>query len=149
MGSVHAEIELVSYADRILVGAGVRDEASGRSKTVTVLADSGATVLAIPQALRQEPGLRRIGTRLVEIADRSVLECGLVGPVEVRFHHRNTVGNAVSMPDAKDILLGQVQMDEMDLVIDPLAQRLVPNPAGADRARSMAVGARLYGPPRG
>lgn len=148
MGSVHAEIELVNYADRILQEAGLREAAEVRSKTVTVLADSGATVLVIPESLRRELGLGKIGARLVGVADGSVIECDLVGPVEVRFQDRNTVGNAVAMPGGQDILLGQVQMEEMDLVIDPLAQRLIPNPASPDRARLMAVGARLYGPPR-
>lgn len=148
MGSVHAEIELVNYADRILQEAGLREAAEVRSKTVTVLADSGATVLVIPESLRRELGLGKIGARLVGVADGSVIECDLVGPVEVRFQDRNTVGNAVARRGGQDILLGQVQMEEMDLVIDPLAQRLIPNPASPDRARLMAVGARLYGPPR-
>jgi clan AA aspartic protease len=148
MGSVHAEVELVNYADQILVEAGVRDASDVRRRRVTVLADSGATVLVIPESLRSDLGLGTIGTRLVGVADGSVLECELVGPVEVRFMDRNTVGNAVSMPDAHDILLGQVQMEEMDLVIDPLARRLIPNPQSPERARLMAVGARLYGPPK-
>lgn len=148
MGAVHAEIELINYADRIRVQDGNLSENQVRHRTVTVLVDSGATVLVIPESLRQELGLGTIGKRLVGVADGSVLECDLVGPIEVRFGDRNTVGNAVAMPDVHDILLGQVQMEEMDLVIDPLAQRLIPNPESPDRARLMAVGLRLFGPPR-
>lgn len=149
MGAVHAEIELINYADVILAGEGIRTLQQVRRKTVRALADSGATVLVIPEGLRQELGLGIVGRRLVGIADGSVRECDLVGPIEVRFGDRNTIGNAVAMPEVQDILLGAVQMEEMDLVIDPLAQRLIPNPASPDRARLMAVGARLYGPPGG
>lgn len=149
MGAVHAEIELINYADVILAGEGIRTLQQVRRKTVRALADSGATVLVIPEGLRQELGLGIVGRRLVGIADGSVRECDLVGPIEVRFGDRNTIGNAVAMPEVQDILLGAVQMEEMDLVMDPLPQRLIPNPASPDRARLMAVGARLYGPPGG
>lgn len=148
MGSVHAAIELITHADQIRVDDGRLAPGAVRRTTVEVLADSGATVLVIPESLRQELGLATIGRRVEGVADGSVLECDLVGPVEIRFGDRNTVGNAVSMPNATQILLGQVQMEEMDLVIDPLAQKLIPNPASPDRARLMAVGVRLYGPPR-
>lgn len=149
MGAVHAEIELINYADVILAGEGIRTLQQVRRKTVRALADSGATVLVIPEGLRQELGLGIVGRRLVGIADGSVRECDLVGPIEVRFGDRNTIGNAVAMPEVQDILLGAVQMEEMDLVMDPLPQRLIPNPASPGRARLMAVGARLYGPPGG
>lgn len=146
MGAVHADVELVNYADRIRQQDGNLSEERIRRRTVSVLADSGATVLVIPESLRQELGLGVIGRRVVGIADGSVLECDLVGPIEVRYAGRNTVGNAVSMPNGQDILLGAVQMEEMDLVIDPLARKLIPNPQSPERARLMAVGVRLVGP---
>jgi hypothetical protein len=40
-----------------------------------------------------------------------------------------------------------VRVEEMDLVLDPLAQRLITNPASPDRVGLMAVGVRLHGPP--
>jgi clan AA aspartic protease len=147
MGAIHAEIELINYADKIRVDDGTLTEDRIRSATVVALADTGATVLVIPESLSQDLGLGTIGRRVIGIADGSVLECDLVGPVEVRFGDRNTVGNAVAMPGAAHILLGAVQMEEMDLVPDPLAQRLIPNPASPDRVRLMAVGVRLHGPP--
>lgn len=147
MGAVHADIELVNYADQIRVQDGTRATENVRRKTVRALADSGATVLVIPDSLRNELGLGTIGKRLVGVADGSVKECDLVGPVEVRFEGRNTVGNAVAMPEVQEILLGSVQMEEMDLIIDPLAQRPIANPASPDRARLMAVGVTLYGTP--
>jgi len=146
MGAVHADIELTNYGDVILEREGVRETDAIRRKTVRVLVDSGATVLCIPESLREELGLGTIGRRLVGIADGTVQERDLVGPVEVRFGNRNTVGNAVAMPDGGEILLGAVQMEEMDLLIDPLKQELIPNPASPERARLMAVGFTLHGP---
>jgi len=148
MGAVFADIELVNYADQILADAGVPAAVGIRRKVVEVLVDSGATVLVIPDSLRDELGLGTIGRRVVGIADGSTLECDLVGPVEVRFAGRSTVGNAVARPGNVQILLGQVQMEEMDLIVDSLARKLIPNPASPDRARLMAVGVRLHGPPR-
>lgn len=148
MGAVYADIELTNRDDLALVRAGAREPTAVRRETVRALADSGATVLVIPESVASRLGLATVGRRLVAIADGTVKECDLVGPVEIRFGNRNSISTAIAMPGDVQVLLGQVQMEEMDLIIDPLKQELIPNPASPDRARLMAVGLRLYGPGR-
>lgn len=143
MGAVYAEVELINAGDAIRVQDGTRDEAAVRRVVVTVLADSGATVMVIPESLRQQLGLIAFGTKFVAMADGAIRECEIVGPIEVRYAGRNMVGTAVVMPEVDQILLGQVQMEEMDLVIDPLARKLIANPTSPDRATLMAVGLRV------
>ena len=90
--------------------------------------DTGATVLVIPESLRASLGLPTVGRRPVVLADGSVQECDVVGPIVVRFGDRDMSGRAIAMPGDVEVLFGQVQMEEMDLLVDPLAARLIPNP---------------------
>jgi len=43
------------------------------------------------------------------------------------------------------VLLGALQMEDMDLLPDPGTQRLIVNPESPDRARVLAVGVRVFG----
>ena len=146
MGAVHATINLTNRDDMARAKDGTIPPSAVRRRSVECLADSGATTLVIPQSLATSLGLDRLGKRLVVIADGSVSECDVVGPIEVAFQDRSMVGSAIAMPGEVQILLGQIQMEDMDLVIDPLAQKLIPNPASPERARMMAVGFTLRGP---
>ena len=145
MGAVHADIELINVRDAIRAEEGLIREDQIRKASVRALVDTGATVLVIPDSLRRSLGLRTVARRPVVTADGAVQECDVVGPVEVRFGDRDMTGRAIVMPGEVEILFGQVQMEEMDLLVDPLGQKLIPNPASPDRARLMAVGVRLRG----
>ena len=147
MGAFTAEIQLTNEADLILEEAGYPRPGGIRRRTVHALVDTGATVLVIPERLRDALGLKVVDRKFVGVADGSVIECDIVGPVEVRFGGRMMIGSAVAMPGDVQILLGAVQMEEMDLVVDPLAQRLIPNPRSPERARLLAVGVIVRGPP--
>lgn len=149
MGVFTAETELTNEGDVILDRAGHGRAGGVRRRAVDALVDTGATVLVIPQALRDALGLDTLSRREVQIADGSVVECDVVGPILVRFGDRSMIGSAVAMPGDVQVLLGAVQMEEMDLVVDPLARRLIPNPRSPERARLLAVGVLVRGtPPR-
>jgi clan AA aspartic protease len=147
MGAFTVDIELTNDSDIILGEEGYPRAGGIRRQSVRALVDTGPTVLVIPQQLRDELGLRIVDRTTVGIADGSVAECDIVGPVRVGYGDRMMVGTAVVMPGEVQILLGAVQMEEMDLAIDPRAQRLIPNPRRPDRARLLAVGVILRGPP--
>jgi hypothetical protein len=149
VGAIYADIELTNEDDLAAVHLGVRKPEDVRRVTVAALADSGATILVIPDTSRATPGLAQQGRRPVGIADGSIQECDLVGPVQVRFGDRDAVGRAIAIAGGSQVLLGATQMEEMDFVIDPRAQKLIPNPESPDRARLLAVGHTLYGPPSG
>lgn len=147
MGVFSAEIELTNEADVILERAGHPRPGGVRHEPVNAVVDSGATMLVIPADLSQRLGLETQDTKLIGIADGSVLECDVVGPVKVRFGDRASIGSAIAMPGKAQTQLGALQMEEMDLVIDPLAQKLIPNPRSPDRAMALAVGVIAYGRP--
>ena len=146
VGVFTTEIELSNEADEILVRRGYWELSGIRREVVSAVVDSGATMLVIPSDLAGRLGLDVVDRKFIGIADGSVLECDVVGPVKIRFGDRTSIGSAISMPARANVLLGALQMEEMDLIIDPLGQRLIPNPRSPDRAMALAVGVIAFGP---
>jgi hypothetical protein len=62
------------------------------------------------------------------LADETPLEVDIVGPVEVRFEDRTTSVRALVLPDAEEVLLGAIPLEGLDVIIDPLRERLLVNP---------------------
>jgi hypothetical protein len=62
------------------------------------------------------------------MADGSIVEYNVAGPIEVRFANRKAVCNAFVLQGDGEPLLGSIPMKEMDVLIHPLRQELVVNP---------------------
>ena len=69
------------------------------------------------------------------MADGTVRELEVVGPVEVRFMNRMSTTNAMDPPDNSEVLLGAIPMEEMDVLIHPASQQLVVNPDHPNKAQ--------------
>jgi hypothetical protein len=62
------------------------------------------------------------------MADGSIKEYEVVGPVELRFKNRRTLVNAIVLTGDNEVLLGAIPMEDMDVLIHPLKQELIVNP---------------------
>jgi clan AA aspartic protease len=105
------------------------------------LADTGAMHLCIPEAVQIQLELEPSQTKTVTLADGSHREVPYVGPIEVRFKNRVGYVGALVMGDR--VLLGAIPMEDMDLVVLPLDQRVDVNPRSPNIATSMAMGVRF------
>ena len=128
MGYVHAEIELTNEDDVALNQHGWLNDDQIRRVTTMALVDSGAYDLVINQEIQDRLKLRVLGRRTVKLADESILEVDVVGPVEVRFETRATTVRALVLPDTEEVLLGAIPLEGLDVIIDPLRERLLVNP---------------------
>ncbi len=73
-------------------------------------------------------GLRVVDSAQAELADGSIKQVDIVGPVEIRFKNRRCSVDAAVMPGNAEVLLGTIPMEDMDVVILPKEQKLVVNP---------------------
>ena len=105
MGYVYAEIQLTNEDDLAFRRRGWAAENEIRRVTTTALVDSGAYDLVLNK-----------------------VEVDLVGPVEVRFEDRVAIVTALVVPEAEEVLLGAIPMECLDVIIDPLRERLLVNP---------------------
>ncbi len=62
------------------------------------------------------------------MAESSVVEYDVVGPIHVHFANRKATCNAFVLPGDSEPLLGAIPMEEMDVLIHPLRQELIVNP---------------------
>jgi len=53
------------------------------------------------------------------LADGKEEEAPMAGPVEVWWKNRRFTGDALVLTNAKDILLGAIPLEEMDLTVNP------------------------------
>ena len=90
------------------------------------LVGTGALMLCIPKSVALQLGLEELDKRPVTIADGSSHQVPYVGPVRVDFENRFCFVGALVIGD--ETLLGAVPMEDMDLVVHPATQKLMPNP---------------------
>ena len=128
MGLVYAEIDLISNDDLVLHRRGYLAEEKIKQVTVNALVDSGAYMLCINENIKAQLDLPVIEKQFSRLADETLLELEVVGPVEIRFENRSTTVRAIVLPGNSEILLGAIPMEDMDVLIDPKRQRLIVNP---------------------
>ncbi|HKG96909.1 MAG TPA: hypothetical protein VKA97_03805 [Pyrinomonadaceae bacterium] len=129
MGYVYADIELTNEDDLAFYRRGWAAPNEVRRVTTTALVDSGAWDLVLNEKIQQQLQLPIVGKDLVRLADETLLEIDVVGPVQVRFEDRTTVvSRAVIMPTTSEVLLGAYPMEGLDVFIDPKRERLLVHP---------------------
>jgi clan AA aspartic protease len=134
MGCVHAEIELINGEDELLARRHVIGEEEVKRTGIKMLVDSGAYMMAINENIQAYLNLPFQYKEPAVLADGRVMECDVVGPVEVRFANRRATCSAFVLPGDSEPLLGAIPMEQMDVLIDPRRQELIVNPKHPDAA---------------
>ena len=131
MGAVKVHVRLTNGADEVLVRTGQLSPQDVRSYEGDALVDTGAVKSVIPAFVMQKLGLPAIEKTPVKYADGRVEIVEKTGPITVRIHERSSNEDAYVLGD--EILIGQTALESMDLHVDCLNQRLIPNPKNPDR----------------
>ncbi|OCQ91758.1 hypothetical protein BCD67_09590 [Oscillatoriales cyanobacterium USR001] len=106
-----------------------------KSMKVKALVDNGASLLMITESIKNQLNLLKIDEQQAELADGSVMDVEVVGPVEIRFENRKAIVSAMVIPGEVEVLLGAIPMQAMDVLIDIKQERLIVNPKSPDIAR--------------
>ena len=128
MGLVYAEIKLINGGDLEMARRHIIGEEEVKEMYVNMLVDSGAYMLAINKNIQEQLQLPVVEKRKAQLADGSIQEYDVVGPVEVRFKNRQSTCRAMVLPGDNEPLLGSIPMEDMDVLIHPLRQELIVNP---------------------
>ncbi|GHV71562.1 hypothetical protein AGMMS49928_23910 [Spirochaetia bacterium] len=124
MGLTYTEIDLINAGDQTNVVRGYINEKQVRKTTVRAMVDTGTGSLVISEAVCQTLGLAIKGLRPSYLADGSKQVYKVTEPVLIQWQGRNTVCNAVVIPDIEEVLLGAIPLEDMDLVVNPVKQTL-------------------------
>jgi len=125
MGTFKEEITLENILDRGFANHGYIKEDEIRTLKVDALPDTGAWTLVINEDIRQKLGLDIEEISESTLADGKTDTYEITESVKIRWKNRSTVLPAVVVPNAKDILLGALPLEAMDLMVDPVHERLV------------------------
>ena len=128
MGLVHAEIEIINGGDLEMVRRNLMDIDEVKRMWVTMLVDSGAYNLCINEVIQEQLQLPVLEKKKAQLADGSIKEYDIVGPIEIRFKNRRCTIDAFVLPGDSEPLLGAIPIEDMDLIIHPLKQELMVNP---------------------
>ena len=128
MGHVYADVILSNTIDVGLAQRGNIPNEHVRKMGVNVMVDSGAMTLTINEKIAEQLGLEIHEQKEVTLADGSYRKCDYVGPVHIHFENRTASCRALVLPGADEILLGVIPLEEMDVMIDPVSQKLAVHP---------------------
>ena len=125
VGEIRATVTLENRDDRGAVHLGLRREADVRRATVEGIVDTGAVSLVIPEEIATALGLRDFGTRTVVYADERREERP-VTDVTIEVGNLATRVETIVGPAGSQVLIGQVVLEQLDLIADCKNRTLAP-----------------------
>lgn len=126
MGRFSVEIEVANNSDVELSKLGYVDPGKVRRARVRGVVDTGATRLVLPLSVVQHLGLPVTGQLGVRYADGRTAQRDRVDGVHLTFLGRDSVFNAVVEPNRDAALIGAIVLEDLDLIVDCSAQKLMP-----------------------
>jgi len=129
MGRVLTEATIENLKDLWDAERGLLPPEKVRRITVAdALVDTGATRLSLPTRLIRQLGLTPHRTRRV-ISSTGATEATIYEAVRLTIQDRDCTVDVVEVPDEVPVLIGQLPLENLDLVVDLRARRLTGNPA--------------------
>ncbi|MBK8268722.1 MAG: aspartyl protease family protein [Planctomycetes bacterium] len=127
MGRVVVTVEIANVEDLDRLSRGELNSAEVRRSTVEALVDTGATFFCLPQSVVDHLGLP---------FDRIKEARTVTGNVSLNIHRGARIevqGRACSvevmaLPEARQVLLGQIPLETLDFWVDVASHKLVGNP---------------------
>jgi clan AA aspartic protease len=129
MGRVAVPAKMENLEDIL---AAKKEKATRKKNVRTVevkdaLVDTGATFLSLPRRLIDKLGLYQFRTRRAKTSAGTV-EFGMYGMVQLTVQGRDCLVQVAEVPDDCPVLIGQIPLESLDFVVDPVNQRLIGNP---------------------
>jgi len=91
------------------------------------LVDTGATLLSLPCRFIEQLGLERQRTQTARTA-AGIISFGIYDAVRLTVQERNCVTEVAEIPDDCPVIIGQIPLESLDFVVDPMGQKLIGNP---------------------
>lgn len=140
MGLLRAKIELVNTYDFLLHRRKKLAAKDVHRLKVQALVDTGAIMLSINESIRAQLDLDILEKRTAALADGSLVELDVAGPVDIRFGNRQCTTRAIVLPGEAECLLGAIPIEDMDLVVDLNEQTLKTHPDHPYKAQMVLKG---------
>ncbi len=131
MGEVRAKVKLTNALDMMLARRGQLTSEQVRVYEADALVDTGSVRFVIPVHVMQNLGLEILEQQVAEYADRRQESLNVTEPMLVEWQDRKAFEDALVVGD--EVLIGQTLLEKLDVLVDCVNQRLIPNPAHPDQ----------------
>lgn len=133
MGEIRVKVRVTNAGDLFMQRQGKLDKQDVRSEEIEAVVDTGAVMTLLPRDLVERLGLHIFDKSIVTLADEQRVELDMAEALKLTI-----VGRAMSMdclvgPPGCEPLIGQVVMEQLDLIPDPRLRTLTPRPESPDR----------------
>jgi len=129
MGKVLVTAKIQNLDDLVRVKDGhIKPEEVRTVEVTDALVDTGATTLLMPKRYIEQLGLRQFRIRNVRSAGGTA-KLPVYGTVRLTIQDRDCPSDVTELPDDRPVLIGQIALEALDFVVDPVKQRLIGNPA--------------------
>jgi predicted aspartyl protease len=128
MGEVRTKVLLENGADRALADAGHLDSTRVRRIELDALVDTGAVMILLPQDVVESLGLPLDGKLIVTLANDERIELTRARLLSLAIGDRQMDTDCLVGPPRCEPLVGQLVLERLDLIIDPVRRRISPRP---------------------
>jgi clan AA aspartic protease len=129
MGRVTVNALIENLQDRWDVERGQLGAEQARRISVSdALVDTGARSLSLPTRIIQQLGLTKRGQKRVNTSLGPGVT-SIYDVVRLEIQGRECFVDVTEVPDTVPPLIGQIPLESMDFVVDPVNQKLIGNPA--------------------
>src|SRR5438309_1799200 len=131
MGEVRVKVKLTNAGDEVLVRRGLLAADNVRGYEADALVDTGAVKSVLPVHVVQQLGLATVGKTRARYANDSAEDVDITEMVGIDINGRRTTEETLVL--GSEVLIGQTVQESLDLVVDCIARRLMPNPEHPDQ----------------
>ena len=128
MGRITARVTIENLEDVWALRKGkINSEQVRRIEVSDALVDTGAVAFSLPTRLIKELGLVAIGVKNT-ITASGPAKTTQYDAVRITIQDRSCTVDVLEVPDQVPVLVGQIPLEFMDFIVDPVNRRLVGNP---------------------
>ncbi|HEX9972668.1 MAG TPA: aspartyl protease family protein [bacterium] len=128
MGEIKVNVELENFVDRYQFLNKELSEDKIRRFRIDAIVDTGAVMLVLPQDVVERLGLKFLRTVVVTYADERKEDRPVAGVVTIKIGDRFINADCVVGPPTSEALIGQIDLESLDLIPDCQEQTLRPRP---------------------
>jgi predicted aspartyl protease len=128
MGEMSVAAKIESLQDLFDVSRGMlQDDQVRRVEVPDALVDTGAMGLSMPKQMVARLGLLMCRTRRSRTSGGPAV-FRVFGAVRLTVQGRDYICDVTEIPDDCPVLIGQIPLEGLDFVVDPVNRRLIGNP---------------------
>lgn len=127
MGRTFVDVEIQNFYDIALKETGQQPDQNIRTAEVHALVDTGSALLCLPKSVIDSLGLHPARTAQVRTAN-GIVDRLIYRAAQITMLDRQFVGEVMEIPEDLPSLVGYIALENLDLVVDPNSNRVIPNP---------------------